>query len=162
VQLLIANGTIASAVQIVGAGVPLSLAPDRYHYDSSTCTLTIDLTSGGSRASYITMLSDGWYQLQLDTSQITAFGNSANRLNLQASAGLLDGEVRYDFFRLRGDLNGDGFVNAQHVVLERNLIIAYGGSLCANYGDLNGDGVVDVNDCIALRMLLGRTLHPKP
>jgi hypothetical protein len=109
----------------------------------------------------MTMLSDGWYQVQLDTSQITGLGNSANRLNLQASAGVLDGKVRYDFFRLRGDLNGDGVVSASDLVLERNQIIGYAGAVPTDYGDLNGDGVVDMSDCIALRALLGRTLKPR-
>jgi hypothetical protein len=153
---LVTSGTITTAVQVVGASGPLSLTADRYHYDPSTFTLTIDLTVGAG--SHRTMLSDGRYQLQLDTSQITALGSSVNHLNLQNEAPSLDGQVRYGFFRLLGDLSGDGVVNSQDLVIERNQIIGYAGALPTTYGDINGDGVVDINDYIALRLRLGKHL----
>jgi hypothetical protein len=156
VQSLIASGAIISAVEVAGATGALSLRVDQYHYDPSTFTLTIDLTVGAG--SHRTMLSDGRYQLQLDTSQITALGSSVNHLNLQNEAPSLDGQVRYGFFRLLGDLNGDGVVNSQDLVIERNQIIGYAGALPTTYGDINGDGVVDINDYLALRLRLGKRL----
>jgi hypothetical protein len=156
VQSLIDTGAIASAVEVVGTSGPLALSADRYHYDALTATLTIGLTVSGS--SHRTMLQDGRYQLQLDTGQITAIGNTVNHLNVQNSTPSLDGQVRYSFFRLLGDLNGDGVVNSQDLVIERNQLIGYGGALPTDSGDINGDGVVDINDFIALRMRLGKHL----
>jgi hypothetical protein len=156
VQSLIDTGAITSAVQVVGSAGALVLPVDRYHYDASTFTLAIDLTVG--HGSNRTMLSDGRYQLQLDTGQITALGSAANHLNMQGTAPALDGQVRYGFFRLLGDLNGDGVVNSQDLVIERNQLIGYAGAVPTPYGDINGDGVVDINDFIALRQRLGRHL----
>jgi hypothetical protein len=155
-QSLIDSGTITSAVQIVSAGGALPLTADRYHYDATSYTLTIDLTVRGG--SHKTRLSDGRYQLQLDTAQVKASGNSVNHLNLQDTAPSPDGRVRYDFFRLLGDLNGDGVVNSADLVIERNQIIGYAGAVPTTYGDLNGDGVVDLNDFLALRKMLGKKL----
>ena len=154
VQALIDNGKITSAVQIVSMGSSISLTPDRYHYDASTNTLTIDLTVGGSAVSYMTILADGWYHLQFDAGQITAPGSAVNRLNLQNTSVSPDGQVRYDFFRLLGDLNGDGVVTGADFVIERNQIIGYGGAMPTTYGDINGDGVVDMNDYAAIRSCL--------
>ena len=109
----------------------------------------------------MTILADGWYHLQLDTSQITAPGSAVNHLNLQNTSVSPDGQVRYDFFRLLGDLNGDGVVTSADFVIERNQIIGYGGALPTTYGDINGDGVVDMNDYVAIRKLLGHSLPPK-
>jgi hypothetical protein len=153
---LISSGAITTAVQVVGAGGPLSLTADRYQYNPSTNTLMIDLTVGGGR--HRTMLSDGRYQLQLDTAQITALGSSVNHLNLQSTTPSQDGQVRYGFFRLLGDLNGDGVVNSQDLVIERNQLIGYAGAVPTIAGDINGDGVVDINDYIALRQRLGKHL----
>jgi hypothetical protein len=153
VQDLIQSGAITSAVQIVGTNGPLSLTADRYHYDPSMFTLTIDLTVGSG--SHRTMLTDGRYHLQLDTGQITELASSSNHLNLQNTPPSADGQVRYGFFRLLGDLNGDGVVNSQDLVIERNQIIGYAGAVPTTYGDLNGDGVVDGSDLLILRQRLG-------
>jgi hypothetical protein len=156
VQALIQSGAITSAVQVVSSGGPLALTPDRYQYDGSTHTLTIDVTKGGG--SHTTMLPDGRYQLTLDTGAITALGSAVNHLNLLNSAVAADARVHYDFFRLLGDLNGDGVVSSSDLVIERNQLIGYAGAVPTSYGDINGDGVVDINDYIALRLLLGRHL----
>jgi hypothetical protein len=156
VPALIASGWITSAVQIVGPAGAVDLPVGRYHYDLSSFALTIDLTDGGP--GHRTMLSDGRYSLQLDTSQITTMGSSTNHLNVQGSAPSADGQVRYGFFRLLGDLNGDGVINSQDLVLERNEIIGYAGAVPTVAGDLNGDGVVDISDFIALRARLGKRI----
>jgi hypothetical protein len=154
VQALIDSGAISSAVQVVSSGGTLGLTPDRYHYDASTYTLTIDLTKGGG--SHMTMLADGRYQLTLDTGQITALAYSVNHLNVLRSPVAADARVHYDFFRLLGDLNGDGVVNSSDLVIERNQIIGYAGAVPTIAGDLNGDGVVDISDYILLRGRLGK------
>ena len=156
VQSLLDSGTITSAVQVVSAGGSLSLTADRYHYDASTYTLTIDLTVGGG--SHMTMLPDGRYQLQLDTGLITALGSSVNHLNFQNTAPSPDGQVRYSFFRLLGDLNGDGVVNAQDMVLIRNAIMGYAGAMPTIFDDITGDGKVDINDYTAVRKWIGKHL----
>jgi hypothetical protein len=143
-------------VQVVGSGGALALTPDRYRYDGATRTLTIDVTKGSG--SHMTMLADGRYQLTLDTVQITALASTVNHLNLLDSAVAADARVHDDFFRLLGDLNGDGVVNSSDLVIERNQLIGYAGAVPTTYGDINGDGVVDINDYLALRLLLGRHL----
>jgi hypothetical protein len=62
-----------------------------------------------------------------------------NHLNPQNTSVSPDGQVRYDVFRLLGDLNGDGAVTSADVVLERNQI----------------------SDYVAIRKLLGHALPPK-
>ena len=84
-------------------------------------------------------------------------GSTVNHLNLQGTAPSPDGLVRYDFFRLLGDLNGDGVVTSADLVIERNQIIGYAGAVPTTYGDINGDGVIDLSDFTALRKMLGRT-----
>ena len=81
-----------------------------------------------------------------------------NHLNIQNTGPSADRRVRYDFFRLLGDLNGDGVVNAQDMVLVRNQITGYGGAQPTIFGDINGDGVVDINDYTTLRKWIGKHL----
>jgi hypothetical protein len=143
-------------VQIVGPAGALVVPASRYSYDASSFTLKVDLTDGGPR--HRTMLSDGRYSLQLDSTLITAVGSSTNHLNLQGSSPFADGQVRYGFFRLLGDLNGDGVINSQDLVLERNEIIGYAGAVATVAGDLNGDGLVDMSDYTVLRARLGKRI----
>jgi hypothetical protein len=84
-----------------------------------------------------------------------------NHLNPQNTSVSPDGQVRYDVFRLLGDLNGDGAVTSADVVLERNQISGYGGAVPTTDGDINGDSLVDMNDYVAIRKLLGHALPPK-
>ena len=139
---LITDGAVFSAVQIVGAGGPLALTADRYHYDPVTFTLTIDLA--GSH------LADGRYDLRLDTSLITAAGSRVNHLNLLGMTPATDLLVHYGFSRLEGDFNGDGTVTA----LDRSLFLGHFGTksgqgLYDSAFDLNGDGVISLIDYMA-------------
>jgi Dockerin type I domain len=56
---------------------------------------------------------------------------------------------------LPGDVNDDGVVNAQDMVLVRNQILRYMGALPTIFGDINGDGKVDMSDYLAVRKLIG-------
>ncbi|MFO0890597.1 MAG: dockerin type I repeat-containing protein [Isosphaeraceae bacterium] len=153
IPALIDRGAITSAVRVVHAGVPVLLGVDRYQYDPATYVLSIDLTveGGGGR----TVLDDGRYQLQLDTALLAAAGSTANRLNLRSIPVSTDGQVRYGFFRLLGDLDGDGRITVTDLVLERNQILGLAGAMPTIAGDINGDGVVDMSDFLALRNRLG-------
>jgi hypothetical protein len=59
---------------------------------------------------------------------------------------------------LPGDVNDDGGVNSQDMVLIRNQIIGYAGALPTIFGDINGDGLVDINDYTAVRTRLSTHL----
>jgi hypothetical protein len=60
---------------------------------------------------------------------------------------------------LPGDVNDDGIVNAQDMVLIRNAIQKTGDPLMIGWADVDGDGVVSVNDYVAARKKLGSRLH---
>jgi hypothetical protein len=59
---------------------------------------------------------------------------------------------------LPGDVNDDGVVNAQDLVLIRNQILGSGSAAIATFGDINGDGVVDMTDFNLARQRIGTML----
>ncbi len=59
---------------------------------------------------------------------------------------------------LPGDVNDDGVVNVQDMVLIRNQMLGLLGALPTIFGDINGDGKVDILDYTAVRKLIGTTL----
>ena len=59
---------------------------------------------------------------------------------------------------LPGDVNDDGVVNVQDMVLIRNQMLGLLGAVPTIFGDINGDGKVDINDYTAVRKLIGTTL----
>jgi hypothetical protein len=59
------------------------------------------------------------------------------------------------FSVLPGDINGDGVVNSQDLVLERNAIQGTGDPSMLGWADVDGNGVVDLNDFMAVRKRLG-------
>ena len=59
---------------------------------------------------------------------------------------------------LPGDVNDDGVVNAQDLVLIRNAIQNTGDPLIISWVDLDGNGVIDIKDFIAARSKLGSRL----
>ncbi len=56
---------------------------------------------------------------------------------------------------LPGDVNDDGVVNVQDMVLIRNQMLGFLGAVPTIFGDINGDGKVDINDYTAVRMRIG-------
>jgi hypothetical protein len=59
------------------------------------------------------------------------------------------------FAVLPGDINGDGIVNVQDLILERNAIQGTGDPSLIGWADINGDGVPDLSGFYALRKRLG-------
>ncbi|MGO9813478.1 MAG: choice-of-anchor Q domain-containing protein [Isosphaeraceae bacterium] len=59
---------------------------------------------------------------------------------------------------LPGDVNDDGVVNVQDMVLIRNQMLGLLGAVPTIFGDINGDGKVDINDYTVVRKLIGTTL----
>jgi hypothetical protein len=61
---------------------------------------------------------------------------------------------------LPGDVNDDGVVNSQDMVLVRNACLKIGPppSIDLVFFDLNGDGVIDVNDYNLGRKYIGKKL----
>jgi hypothetical protein len=58
---------------------------------------------------------------------------------------------------LPGDINDDGVVNSQDLVLERNIILGLGAGPTI-FGDIDGDGTVDLNDYVLVRKHVGTRL----
>ncbi len=61
---------------------------------------------------------------------------------------------------LPGDVNDDGVVNKQDVVLVRDQWLGIDGTKPTIFGDINGDGVVNVADYIDVRKEVGTSLPP--
>jgi hypothetical protein len=62
------------------------------------------------------------------------------------------------FAVLPGDINGDGAVNSQDMVLARNAIQGTGDPSMIGWADIDGDGVPNVNDLSFVRKRLGTHL----
>ena len=62
------------------------------------------------------------------------------------------------FAVLPGDVNGDGVVNSQDMVLVRNEIQGTGDPSMIGWADLDGNGIVDINDYNAVRKNVGKHL----
>jgi hypothetical protein len=153
---LIANGGIATAVRLSGPGAPV-LTASRYQYDSATRVLTIDFTSDGFGGNLTTLLSDGRYQLQFDTTAIHVLNEPANLL--RDDDGTVDGIRRENFHRLNGDFDG----NATVALADRDLLVARFGARIGQPKyqrafDLNEDGVINVADYMIWTKLLGKTV----
>ncbi len=59
---------------------------------------------------------------------------------------------------LPGDINDDGVVNVQDMLVVRNQMLGMMGAMPTLFGDINGDGVIDINDYNAVRKWVGKSL----
>ena len=59
---------------------------------------------------------------------------------------------------LPGDVNDDGVVNVQDMLVVRNQMLGFMGAMPTLFGDINGDGKVDILDFTAVRKLIGKHL----
>jgi hypothetical protein len=82
--------------------------------------------------------------------------NAADRVTVTINNAALSFTGELDV--LPGDVNDDGVVNAQDLVLIRNEIIGSGNSTIGTFGDLNGDGAVDMTDFNLARQRIGTRL----
>jgi hypothetical protein len=82
--------------------------------------------------------------------------NAADRVTVTINNAALSFTGELDV--LPGDVNDDGVVNAQDLVLIRNQIIGSGNSTIATFGDINGDGAVDMADFNLARQRIGTRL----
>jgi hypothetical protein len=99
--------------------------------------VTIDFGPNGIGGNRLTSAGDGTYRLALDLAGDGSFSTVVQ------------------FFRLFGDVNGDGTVDASDVsafIADRNL-----GDI---NGDVNGDGQIDTRDLAAIKIAMGHTIKP--
>jgi hypothetical protein len=67
-------------------------------------------------------------------------------------------DFKLAFSVLPGDINGDGVVNSQDLILERNAFQGNCNPSLIGWADINGDGAPNFNDLKALRKRLGTRL----
>jgi hypothetical protein len=83
--------------------------------------------------------------------------NQADRVTI-VIGNMLIGAINRRIDVLPGDVNDDGIVNAQDIVLIRNVIQKTGDPLMIGRADIDGNGVVNVTDYLAARKKLGSHL----
>jgi hypothetical protein len=83
--------------------------------------------------------------------------NAADRVTITVANDLIASYTRR-LDVLPGDVNDDGVVNVQDIVVIRNEMLGLLGAVPTNLGDINGDGKVDINDYTLVRKLIGMHL----
>ncbi|MCC7205279.1 MAG: tandem-95 repeat protein, partial [Phycisphaeraceae bacterium] len=153
---LIATGQITSAVTLVNRGLhadddidtPIALAPNQFHYDPVTFTLTwsLDAFAGGTSS-----LSNGYYELRLSPTLVTDL----------AGNGLSANDPVLTFHRLHGDVNGDARVDDADVEIVRSALgEVVDGATSAGNADTDRSGVITAVDLGAVLSALGRRVLP--
>lgn len=167
IDVLIANGSILDAVQLVRTthgGGTVKLTTAHFAWNKATNTISIDLTNDGFGGSGETMLSDARYALHIDTTMIT---DSAGNV-MEDTDGTQDGTLvidrssnaeSQDLFRLAGDANGDAVVNEIDLaILQAAYLFAPNSDEWDENADLNGDGTINVFDAWLLAWNYGNDL----
>jgi hypothetical protein len=85
-----------------------------------------------------------------------AFHTGGQKRNLVGNDVIASFTRRLDV--LPGDVNDDGIVNAQDMVLIRNASLKTGDPLMIGWADIDGDGRVVLSDYLAARKKLGSRL----
>jgi hypothetical protein len=119
------------------------LTPDDITVSSTSGTKYGPVTLSGSGTSYTIKLAQPIAQ--------------ADRVTIKLNLGGLVSPT-FELDVLPGDVNDDGIVNAQDMVLIRNAIQKTGDPLMIGWADIDGDGVL-VNDYIVARKKLGSRLR---
>jgi len=143
-QVTFASGSLQLSRRDTGQILPISVSNPSADSKTFVVTFTGQDLIGSS-------LPDGLYDLTLSGPGITAQAPFAQPLS--------NANQTFHFYRLYGDANGDGAVDAADVALFRQTY----GKGASDPGflwffDFNGDGRVDVADLRALRARLGMRL----
>ena len=120
-----------------------TLSTDDVTVSSITGTRYGPVTLSGSGTSYTITLAQ----------PITQADRVTIKLNL---AGIVSPTFELDV--LPGDVNDDGEVNTQDMVVVRNAIQGTGDPLMIGWADIDGDGVVNLRDYVGVRNRLGKRL----
>jgi hypothetical protein len=160
VPLLIADGSIADVVELHSVGQSnskLPLKPNRYHWDSASRTLSIDLTIDGFGGSARTFLDDGIYQIRIRVARITnKFGSALADTDSEN-----DGDLAFTFHRLFGDTDGDGDVdNTDAFVFKSAMNKHLGQAGYLSFLDIDGNGITDAFDFTEMKKRYGKKLKP--
>lgn len=127
----------SSMLQLLGINVP-NYTFSNFSYNASTYDATWTLTA-----------AIGIDRLTLNLNGVTAVPNSGSGPNIGADP------FTNSFAVLPGDVNGDGVVSSNDMVLVRNQILLGTYNI---WDDVNGDGVIDITDYNDVRSRLGTHL----
>ncbi|MCP4707522.1 MAG: hypothetical protein GY869_02765, partial [Planctomycetes bacterium] len=168
---LIYSDTIGDYVKLYNSADPAHplvwLDEEHFDWDQFTNTLTIDLTIDDFRGSSLTALTDGSYQLKLDTAVIEDSlgtkmldddGSVDGWLTIERStaAGLAD------FFRLLTDSTGDGIVDQDDLdVWQLNYDPTGINANTPAMGDWNLDGLIDGADLTLWQLAANSPMPPE-
>jgi subtilisin family serine protease len=165
---LISSGAITSVATLTNLGVnanvgpsqPVTLSASQFSYNATSNTLTWSLESFAATNS---SLSDGYYQLTINGSQVLdALGDELDG----AGNGTPGGTYIFHFFRLLGDANGDMVVDAStasgsDMTLVNNALGTKPGYAKWNpNADLNRDGIVNTSDRLIVSNNNGHKIIP--
>lgn len=155
---LLTGDQLTQAVRVVNltTGAQMSLSNGNYQYDGSTSTLTIDLTVDSFGGSQLTVLNDGRYEVQLDTTLIAAADDSTP---LSDEDGTADALHRLAFHRLLADFNGDAKISRKDLGLLRTHYRSRVGEERYDFAfDLDSDGKINRRDYLILRRRKGLSI----
>ncbi|MCA9139121.1 MAG: tandem-95 repeat protein, partial [Planctomycetales bacterium] len=129
-------------------GVETRITPSRYHYDSETFELSIDVDG--------LITGDNQYFLAVRTSGIAS---AANRLQTLATGPEIGGEyLPLPFHRLLGDINGNNEVDVEDWQdIRLSLNSNADSDRYQRHRDLTGEGIIDRHDFVVWRNRLGLT-----
>jgi hypothetical protein len=135
------NVNVTSAnLALTGVNIP-SYSFSQFNYNSTAHDATWTLPTALGVDRLMMALDNVTATPQAGTGPNIALGHYANGFNV-----------------LPGDVDGDGVVTSQDVVLVRNMFLGFGGTAVTIFGDLDGNGVVDINDYNAVRRRVGTKL----
>jgi hypothetical protein len=127
-------------------------APDSVLLSADVNSNVVTLTFNGSFAELGSKsLTDGLYNLVINANQFTGAGFDGNGDGTAGDNFALNGSKANGFYRLFGDVSGDGTVDILDFNLLRAVMNTTPGTTPLNPFDFNGDGTIDVVDFNELR-----------
>ncbi len=139
-SLFLVNGTTFTPVSLAGATLT---------YAASTHTATLDLAK--------VALADGNYELRLAAASVLDLAGTALNLGINGTSPY----AAVDTFKLAGDVNGDGVVDAHDTLIVRNALNTTPGQPTFNINaDLDGSNAVDRADLSIVTTNLTHRITP--